>query len=77
VKQQLEAEIERRGALRLLPGRFMTIRQAMGCPRRRGAAAAEALAAYVEDAKASGEVAAALRRHGIAGAAVAPAGAAA
>ena len=75
VKQQLEAEVRRRGGLRLLPGRFMTIRQAMGCPRGRGAAAAEALAAYVEDAKASGAVAAALARHGIAGAAVAPAGA--
>ena len=74
VKQQLEAEIGRLGGLRLLPGRFMTIRQAMGCPRRRGVEAAAALAAYVEDAKASGEVAAALARHGIAGAAVAPAG---
>ena len=74
VRQQLEAEIRRLGGLRLLPGRFMTIRQAMGCPRRRGAAAAAALAAYVEDAKANGEVAAALRRHGISGAAVAPHG---
>jgi polar amino acid transport system substrate-binding protein len=74
VRQQLEAELRRRGGLRLLPGRFMTIRQAMGCPRGRGAAAAQALAAYVEDAKASGEVAAALRRHGIEGAAVAPPG---
>jgi polar amino acid transport system substrate-binding protein len=74
VKQQLEAEIARRGGMRLLPGRFMTIRQAMGCPRSRGADAAAALAAYVEEAKVSGAVAAALARHGISGAAVAPAG---
>ena len=72
VKQQLEADAARLGGLRLLPGRFMVIRQAMGCPRSRGDAAAAALAAYVEEAKASGAVRAALARHGIGGAAVAP-----
>lgn len=75
VKQQLEADAARLGGLRLLPGRFMVIEQAMACPRSRGERAAAALAAYVGDAKASGEVAAALRRHGITGAAVAPAAA--
>lgn len=74
VKQQLEADAARRGGLRLLPGHFMVIRQAMGCPRGRGEAAARYLTAYVEDMKASGFVAAALQRHGISGAAVAPAG---
>ena len=74
VKQQLEADAGRLGGLRLLPGRFMVIRQAMGCPRARGEAAAAALAAYVEEAKASGAVQAALARHGITGAAVAPPG---
>ena len=73
VRQQLEADALRLGGLRLLPGRFMVIQQAMGCPRSRGDAAASALAGYVEEAKASGEVHAALRRHGITGAAVAPA----
>jgi polar amino acid transport system substrate-binding protein len=73
VKQQLEADAERHGGLRLLPGRFMVIQQAMGCPRGRGAAAASVLAAYVEDMKRSGFVAQALARHGISGAAVAPA----
>jgi polar amino acid transport system substrate-binding protein len=72
VKQQLEADALRLGGLRLLPGRFMVIEQAMGCPRSRGDSAASLLAAYVEDAKASGAVAAALRRHAITGAAVAP-----
>ncbi|TFZ05511.1 ABC transporter substrate-binding protein [Ramlibacter henchirensis] len=73
VKQQLEADALRLGGMRLLPGRFMVIQQAMGCPRSRGEAAAAVLAAYVEEAKAGGEVAAALQRHGITGAAVAPA----
>ncbi len=73
VKQQLQADASRVGGLRLLPGRFMVIRQAMGCPKGRGEAAAQALRAYVEDMKASGFVAEALARHGIEGASVAPA----
>jgi polar amino acid transport system substrate-binding protein len=73
VKQQLEADAARLGGLRLLPGRFMVIQQAMGCPQGRGHAAAAALAAYVEEMKASGFVAEALARHGIEGASVAPA----
>jgi len=73
VKQQLEADAQRLGGLRLLPGRFMVIRQAMGCPRGRGEEAARHLAAYVEAQKAAGFVAQALARHGIQGAAVAPA----
>ena len=52
----------------------MVIRQAMGVPKSRGAAAAQALAAFVEEMKASGFVARALARHGIQGASVAPAG---
>ena len=76
VRQQLEADAARLGGLRLLPGRFMVIQQAMGCPKGRGAAAAAALAAYVEDMKSSGFVAQALARHGIEGASVAPAAAA-
>lgn len=74
VKQQLEMDARRIGGLRLLPGRFMVIRQAMGCPRSRGAEAAALLGAFVEEMKASGFVAQALARHGIEGASVAPAG---
>lgn len=73
VKQQLQADAQRLPGVRLLPGRFMVIQQAMGCPRARGEAAAAALAVYVEEMKASGFVAQALARHGIAGASVAPA----
>lgn len=74
VRQQLEADAHRLGGLRLLPGHFMVIRQAMGCPRARGELAAQALAAHVEAMKAGGFVQAALARHGVQGAAVAPAG---
>jgi polar amino acid transport system substrate-binding protein len=72
VRQQLEADARRRGGLRLLDGRFMVIQQAMGTPKGRGADAAACLAQFVEEMKASGFVAAALARHGIEGASVAP-----
>jgi len=75
VKQQLEADMGRLPGLRMLPGSFMTIRQAMGAPKSRGPEAAAALGAFVEEMKAGGFVAQALRRHGIQGAAVAPAAA--
>lgn len=71
VKQQLEADARRIGGVRLLPGRFMVIEQAIGVPKNRTAAQAW-LTAFVEDMKVSGFVAAALARHRIQGAAVAP-----
>jgi polar amino acid transport system substrate-binding protein len=74
VKQQLQADTQGVAGVRLLPGRFMVIRQAMGCPRSRGGEAAAALSAFIEEMKASGFVADALKRHGIEGASVAPAG---
>lgn len=72
VRQQLEADAQRFPGHRLLPGRFMLIQQAMGLPKGRGEAAHAALCAFVEAMKAQGFVAAALARHGIAGATVAP-----
>ncbi|MCD6079544.1 MAG: putative extracellular solute-binding protein, partial [Ramlibacter sp.] len=75
VKQQLEMDGRRVGGVRLLPGRFMVINQAMGVPKGRTAAQAW-LSAYIEEMKASGFVADALQRHRIEGAAVAPRGAA-
>ena len=73
VKQQLQADAQRLPGLRLLPGRFMVIEQAMGVQAGRGDAVERELAAFVEQAKASGFVAAALQRHRIEGASVAPA----
>lgn len=73
VKQQLEQDAARIGNVRLLPGRFMVIQQAMGLPKGRGDDAAAFLRDYVEQQKASGFVAEAMRRHRIEGASVAPA----
>lgn len=75
VKQQLETDAKRHPGHRLLPGRFMVIQQAMGCPKGRGEAARAHLAAFVEEMKTSGFVAQALARHHIEGASVAPAAA--
>jgi polar amino acid transport system substrate-binding protein len=72
VKQQMQADAARLGGLRLLPGRFMVIEQAMGVQAGRGEAVERLLADFVERAKASGFVAQALARHGIHGALVAP-----
>ncbi len=73
VKQQLEMDAKRLPHLRLLPGRFMVIEQAMGLPKTRSDAAQNYLKKFVEEMKASGFVAASLLRHHIEGAAVAPA----
>ncbi len=74
VKPQLESAARRMPGLRLLPGRFMTINQAMGTPRGRDAGA-EYLHGFVEEMKRSGFVARAFARHRIEGASIAPSGA--
>ena len=73
VRQQLEADSKRFAGLRLLPGRFMVIQQAMGLPLGRGTDAATFLGQFVEAMKSSGFVEKALQRHQIKGASVAPA----
>lgn len=73
IRQLLEGEARRAPGVRVLPGRFMVIQQAMGTPASRGAEAQALLAAFVEEMKASGFVADALKRHRIEGASVAPA----
>jgi len=72
VKQQLELDAKRLPDLRLLPGSFMVISQAMGVPKKRGAEAEKFLRTFVEDMKASGFVQQALERHKIEGASIAP-----
>jgi polar amino acid transport system substrate-binding protein len=74
VRQQLEASMKVTPGVQLLPGRFMVIQQAMAAPKGR-AEGARYLTAFVEEMKASGFVAAALAKHGIDGATVAPPGA--
>jgi polar amino acid transport system substrate-binding protein len=73
VKQQLEADAKRTSGVRLLPGRFMVINQAMASQKGKDAGA-RYVREFVEEMKASGFVARALERHRIEGAAVAPAG---
>lgn len=72
VKQQLQADAQRLPGLRLLKGRFMVINQAMGIPKGREAGL-QYVRDFVEEVKASGFVAQALKRHRIEGAAVAAA----
>lgn len=72
IRKLLEDWTHQHAGLRLLPGRFMVIQQAMGLPAARGAQATAVLAAFVEDMKSSGFVAASLQRHGIVGGSVAP-----
>lgn len=73
VRQQLEMDAKRVQGVRMLPGRFMVINQAMGTPRERAAGAAY-LRTFIEEMKSSGFVADALARHRIEGAGVAPPG---
>jgi polar amino acid transport system substrate-binding protein len=67
VKPQLEADAKRIGGLRLLPGRFMSINQAMGTPQGREAGAAY-LREFMIEAKSSGLVASLFAKHRITGA---------
>ena len=72
VKQPIVLYAKRDPDVRVLDGRFMEIRQAMGTPQGRPAGAAY-LRRFVEEMKASGFVADALRRSGQMDATVAPA----
>lgn len=73
VKQQLEADSKRYDNVRMLPGRFMVIHQAMGVPKSR--ADFEKITLYLSDLvaelKTSGFIANSMQKHGIEGAKVA------
>ena len=71
VRQPLETAAAKRPGLRIIEGSFMVIRQASGVPRGRPAAA-RYLADFIEEAKALGFVARALRESGVADVTVAP-----
>ena len=74
IRQMLDEEARRAPGVRVLPGRFMVISQAMAIPASRGAQARALLAAFADQMKTSGFIANALDRHHIEGAIVAPAG---
>jgi polar amino acid transport system substrate-binding protein len=72
VKQQLEADAKKFEGLRLLPGRFMVIEQAMGQPNTATPIAQQALVEFVMEMKANGFVSRSLSQHKIEGATIAP-----
>ncbi|NTB87548.1 transporter substrate-binding domain-containing protein [Agrobacterium tumefaciens] len=72
VRQQLEHDAKALGGLRMLPGHFMVIEQAMGIARTHGADAHNYLSSFVEQVKSEGIVGQALARNGIADVSVAP-----
>jgi polar amino acid transport system substrate-binding protein len=71
VKQPMAAFVRQHPELRMIDGRFMEIRQAMGTPQGREAGA-RYLRGFIEEMKASGFVAEALKRSNQPDAAVAP-----
>lgn len=71
IRQQLEADMKRHPGMRLLPERFMVIRQAMGVPAGRGEAATQILNDFLQDVRTNGFLAGLLAKHGIDGATIA------
>ena len=73
VKQQLESDAKRYEGLRMLPGRFMVINQAIGIPKARTnyEDANRYLSNVIAELKQSGFVADSMKRHNIQGAKVA------
>lgn len=63
VRQQLQQDAARHPGLRVLPGHFMLIEQAMGVARTRGDRAGQVLAEFVDGAIKSGLVAEIISRH--------------
>src|SRR5262245_18268894 len=74
VKPIVAAWAKTRSDVRVLDGAFQEIRQAMGTPKGRSAATLKYLGGFVEEMKASGFVADALKRSNQPDAAVAPPG---
>ena len=67
---RLVEDVEKLPGSRILPGRFTAVQQAIGTPKGRSAAA-KYLTGFAEEAKASGMVADAIKRHGVRGVSVA------
>jgi polar amino acid transport system substrate-binding protein len=72
IREPLTAYVDAHDSLRLLDGRFMEIRQAMGTTRDRSPETVALLRAFVEEHRANGFVAEALRRSGQSESLVAP-----
>ena len=71
LRPRLLKDVARLPGARILDGQFSSVQQSVGTPRDR-AASAEWIAAVVEDLKASGFIADAIKRHNVMGLNVAP-----
>ncbi len=71
LKPRLLSDIEKLPGARILPGQFSAVQQAMGTPKKNTKAAVW-LAAFVEEAKASGFVQSLIDKHKVKGLSVAP-----
>ena len=73
LRPRLIKDVENVPGARILDGQFSAVQQAIGTPKK-NAAAAEWLARFVEDAKASGLVGELIEKHNVKGLSVAPPG---
>ena len=64
LRDGLQASLDRLSGVRILPGRFMAVQQAVGTQEEKRAGAAF-LRSFVEEAKASGLIASLIARHGM------------
>lgn len=73
VKQQLESDAQRYNGLRMLPGRFMVINQAIGTPKARKdfEKTTAYLSSVIQELKTSGFITDSMNRHDVQGAKVA------
>ena len=71
LRPRLISDVEKLPGARILDGQFSAVQQAMGTPRK-NTEAAKWLAAFVEEAKASGLVASFIEKHKVVGLSVAP-----
>ncbi|CAE7577630.1 unnamed protein product [Symbiodinium natans] len=72
LRQRLLSDILEVPGGRILEGHFMTVKQAVGASRSRGARVAEFLTETVEELKASGFVGSLIEKHGVVGKLVVP-----
>lgn len=72
LRPRLISDVEKLPGARILDGQFSAVQQAMGTPKK-NTEAAKWLAAFVEEAKASGMVAGFIAKHNVQGLSVAPA----
>jgi polar amino acid transport system substrate-binding protein len=73
LRPRLLSDLEKLPGARIIDGRFTSVQQAIGTPRK-NVAGAEFLRSFVEDVKASGFVARLIERHNVRGLSVAPVG---